>query len=85
MPENIQLSKANQSSLLVLVEMFEWRYVVLYSKVSDFYGLRSLNNIYDIRTIHVLLVILEKVMSFSNWKSLQKGGVTNFLLLEAAS
>ena len=85
MPENIQLSKANQSSLLVLVEMFEWRYVVLYSKVSDFYGLKSLNNIYDIRTIHVLLVILEKVMSFSNWKSLQKGGVTNFLLLEAAS
>ena len=85
MPENIQLSKANQSSLLVLIEMFEWRYVVLYSKVSDFYGLKSLNNIYDIRTIHVLLVILEKVMSFSNWKSLQKGGVTNFLLLEAAS
>ena len=85
MPENIQLSKANQYSLLVLVEMFEWRYVVLYSKVSDFYGLKSLNNIYDIRTIHVLLVILEKVMSFSNWKSLQKGGVTNFLLLEAAS
>ena len=85
MPENIQLSKANQSSLLVLFEMFEWRCIVLYSKVSDFYGLKSLNNIYDIRTIHVLLVILEKVMSFSNWKILQKGGVTNFLLLEAAS
>ena len=59
--------------------------IVLYSKVSDVYGLKSLDNIYDIRTIHVLLVILEKVMSFSNWKSLQKGGVTNFLLLEAAS
>ena len=65
MPENIQLSKANQSSLLVL--LFDYFLnVVLYSKVSDFYGLKSLNNIYDIRTIHVLLVILEKVMSFSN-------------------
>ena len=84
MSENIQLSKANQSNLLVL--LFDYfLHIVLYYKISDVFRLKSLDNIYDIRTIHVLLVILEKVMSFSNWKSLQKGGVTNFLLLEAAS
>ena len=65
MPENIHLSKDNQSNLLVL--LFDYFLnIVLYSKVSDFYRLKSLNNIYVIRTIHVLLVILEKVMSFSN-------------------
>ena len=78
MLENIQLSKDNQSFDYFL-------HIVLYYKISDVFRLKSLDNIYDIRTIHVLLVILEKVMSFSNWKSLQKGGVTNFLLLEAAS
>ena len=84
MLENIQLSKANQSNLLVL--LFDYfLHIVLYYKISDVFRLKSLDNIYDIRTIHVLLVILEKVMSFSNWKSLQKGGVTNFLLLQAAS
>ena len=66
MLENIQLSKANQSNLLVLFKIFECRYIVLYYKISDVFRLKSLDNIYDIRTIHVLLVILEKVMSFSN-------------------
>ena len=68
MLENIQPSKANQSNLLVLFRiLFDYfLHIVLYYKISDVFRLKSLDNIYDIRTIHVLLVILEKVMSFSN-------------------